>query len=313
MVRMIDDLLDVTRIAQGKLSLQREPLDLCEIIQTVSQDHEQVAAEKSCKILVHRNVPQLIVYGDRTRLAEALTNLLQNAVKFSSFHSMIEIYCDLAPERKEALIKIQDYGQGICPALIPQLFEPFVQAENTLERRKGGVGLGLVLVKGLIELHGGTVSAASEGLGKGATFTIRLPTTSSSMCQPHVPPVFLGAQQTKRVLIIEDNIDIIEALCLIIRSRGHKVVAATSGLEGLALAEEFKPDIVLCDIGIPELSGYEVATRMRATPKLRKVYLVAVSGYGMPRNIALAQEHGFDKYIIKPIRAEQLDEILAMR
>jgi len=308
---LIDDLLDVTRIAHGKIELQRERLDLNELAHRAVEDHRAVFAKNELRLEVLPAPAEVWVDGDRVRLAQVVGNLLQNAAKFTprGGKTTVSVESDLA--RRQATLTVRDTGAGIQPEMLPRLFQAFAQADATLDRSKGGLGLGLALVKGLVEMHGGSASAASDGPGKGATFTITLPLDVTAA---RILPAWPGpgvAAEPRRVLVIEDNEDAANTLREVLEFDEHVVEVAYTGREGLEKAHAFHPDVVLCDIGLPEMDGYEVARTMRADPELSHVALVAVSGYAQPEDVETAREAGFDAHLAKPPSIDTLERALA--
>jgi two-component system CheB/CheR fusion protein len=312
MTRLIDDLLDVTRIVRGKVRLQREDLGLNDLVQRTVEDHRTLFSKGEIRLEVLAAPDEVRVNGDPVRLAQAIGNLLQNAAKFTPHGGATIVSVQTDSARGEAVVTVRDTGTGIQPEMLPRLFHAFSQADSTLDRSKGGLGLGLALVKGLAEMHGGSVSAASDGPGKGAAFTIRLPldVAGARAIPPkgEVPGV-RGAR--RRVLVVEDNEDAADTLREVLELGEHVVEVAYSGRGGIEKARAFHPDIVLCDIGLPEMDGYEVARRMRADPQLSHVALVAVSGYAQPEDVAMAKEAGFDAHLTKPPSIEALERALA--
>ncbi|MBI5499929.1 MAG: response regulator [Deltaproteobacteria bacterium] len=237
-------------------------------------------------------------------------NLLSNAAKFSSQGSRTRITLGRDVPAAQASIEVWDGGAGIAPDILPHLFEAFTQADETLARSAGGLGLGLSVVRGLVDLHGGSVSASSDGLGKGARFTIRLPLATVE------PPAVKAGPKTmprtpRRVLVIEDNLDAADSLRDVLEFAGHRVATAHDGPAGIEKAREFLPDVVLCDIGLPGMDGYEVARAFRADARLRQTYIVALSGYALPQDLAEAREAGFDMHLAKPANLEDLEQALA--
>ena len=310
---LIDDLLDVTRIAHGKIQLQHGRLDLNEVAHRCVEDHRTVFAKSDVRLEVLPAAAEVWVNGDRVRLAQVVGNLLQNAAKFTPHGGKTTVSVQADPAGGQAVLTVRDTGAGIEPAMSPRLFHVFAQAGATLDRSKGGLGLGLALVKGLIELHGGSVSAASEGPGKGAAFTISLP-LDVAVTVARATPVqggLAGAAAPRRILIIEDNEDAAETLRVVLELHEHVVEIAYSGRDGIEKARAFHPDVVLCDIGLPEMDGYEVARAMRADPALRRVALVAVSGYVQPEDVEMAREAGFDAHLAKPPSIDALERALA--
>lgn len=298
MTHLIEDLLDITRITSGKIQLECEILDLNELVQRVMTDHREVFVAQGVALEMLNGAHDVWVNGDRTRLSQVIGNILQNAAKFTAAggKTSISVRSNLAHE--QAIVRIADTGRGIPPEILPKLFEPFTQADVSLDRSKGGLGLGLSVVKGLVELHGGSVWGESDGQGKGAVFTIALPLVME-------PATFSATQQQtrgprRRVLVVEDNADAADSLRTALEFEGHDVEVAHTGREGLAKASTFVPDFVFCDIGLPELNGYEVATAMRADPKLAQTVLIALTGYATPEDVAKTKAAGFDEHLAKP-------------
>jgi len=308
LARLVDDLLDLTRISRGKIQLQLQYLDVAELLRRTLEDHRSELSRRGLGCQLRVGTDPLWVNGDPARLAQAIGNLLQNASKFTGSGGHVTVDLDRDPVEGEAVLRIRDDGVGIEPDLLPRLFRPFEQADRTLDRSRGGLGLGLALVKVLVELHGGTVCARSDGLGAGAEFTIRLPiqpwaTRPAPLDLPRVP--------ARRVLVIEDNADAADSLREALVLSGHAVEVAYDGTDGLAKAHSFKPEMVLCDIGLPGMDGYQVARSIRADPSLRSTFLVALTGYAMPGDVALALEAGFDQHLAKPPTLEKLEQVLA--
>jgi len=256
------------------------------------------------------------VFGDRTRLRQVIDNLLHNAAKFTPPGGRASVSVRLDPARKDVIVRVHNTGSTIPKELFASLFEPFVQADRTLDRVKGGLGLGLALVKALVEMHGGSVHAHSDGPGSGARFEIRLPLAAGSGAPAREaaprPNASAALHATAcRVLIIEDNSDAAESLRAALALKGHKVRVACSGLEGLDAARSFQPDVLLCDIGLPVIDGYEVARRFRADERLKAVQLVAVTGYTAAQDCARAEQAGFDHHFPKPPDMDRLSALLA--
>jgi two-component system CheB/CheR fusion protein len=311
MTRLIEDLLDVTRISCGKIQLQSERIELGELMRRTVDDHYDAFGEAGIALEIATVPYELWVRGDRTRLAQVLGNLLQNAAKFTSRGGTTSVAVQHDTTQQMAIVRVLDTGRGIAPEVLPRLFEPFTQADATLDRKMGGLGLGLALVRGLVEMHGGSVSAASGGLGKGASFTIRLPIERTR--HPEMQPPANGVvRSARRVLIIEDNADAADSLRVVLEIDGHEVEVAHDGLDGLAKARSFAPEVVLCDIGLPEMDGYEVARAMRADPHNSRVRLIALTGYAAPEDVAKAKEAGFDAHLGKPTSMGALARVLAL-
>ena len=311
MARLVDDLLDSKRLAHGKILLQKEFYDLSQIIYNTAEDYRVIFEAKGIKLKVDLPPATIWVEGDLTRLAQMFGNVLHNAHKFTNPGGIVSI--SLASDEKEriATVKIEDNGIGIDPQTLPHLFDMFYQEEQKSDRASGGLGLGLSLVKNLTELHGGAVSIESAGIGKGTTFTFKLPTTTTAAVRTAkvAPPEHASRH---RILLIEDNLDAAETTCMLLEKKGHDVRLAHTGAEGIALAREFMPHIILCDIGLPGMDGYQVAQAMRLDPDLHSASIVALTGYGRDKDRKRAQEAGFDMHLTKPIDARSLQNLLAM-
>jgi CheY-like chemotaxis protein len=252
------------------------------------------------------------IWADAARLAQAFSNLIHNSYKFGDGPNEITVILELT-EGAEASVIIRDRGIGMSSETLQRVFEPFNQADNSLERSRGGLGLGLALTKGLIELHGGAIRADSRGLGEGAEFTIMLPTTKPPQAAGQAPVVSEFARQ-ERILIIDDRRDAILPLNQMLKIDGHTVAIAQDGVSGVATAAEFQPRVVLCDIGLPgEMNGYAVCRALRAMPETASAYLVAVTGYGHDEAKREAKEAGFDYHVTKPVGKAVLREMLANR
>jgi signal transduction histidine kinase/ActR/RegA family two-component response regulator len=310
MVRLVEDLLDVTRVSSGKVQLQREQLDLADVVRRAVEDHRQVFAAHGLELVAAIPEGPIPIDGDRTRISQVVGNLLQNSWKFTPAGGRVTVTVEASEPLGQAIARVRDTGAGIAPEMLPRLFEPFTQADTTLDRSKGGLGLGLSLAKGLVEMHGGTVSAASEGPGKGAEFTIRLPLHRGPGPRAEPQPRERPAAPGRRVLIVEDNVDSAESLRDVLEIGGHVVQVAHSGAAGLELAHGFRPEVVLCDVGLPGIDGYGVARSLRADPVLACVTLVALTGYAAPDDVARSKEAGFDLHLAKPVDVEELDRIL---
>jgi two-component system CheB/CheR fusion protein len=310
LARLIEDLLDVTRISSGKIRLQFEPLDLYQLARRTVQDHRSLFAKTEVGLELLPGAGEVWVNGDQTRLAQVIGNLLQNAAKFTPPLGKTSVSVEVDAARKQAIIQVQDTGSGIKPEMLPHIFEAFAQEESALDRTKGGLGLGLALVKRLVELHGGSVRGESAGPGRGSTFTISLPlnAAAASTAAPEQGPK--ADRAPKKVLIIEDNIDAADSLRTVIEIGHHIVDVAYSGTQGIEKARTFKPDVVLCDLGLPGITGFDVARTLRADPSLSRVSLIAISGYAQPQDVAQAQEAGFDVHLAKPFKVEALLKLL---
>ncbi|BDG09541.1 hybrid sensor histidine kinase/response regulator [Anaeromyxobacter paludicola] len=309
LARMVDDLLDVTRITRGRVELRREPLELGALVRRAGEDHRAMAEQAGLELRIEAPGEPLWVDADPTRIAQIAGNLLQNAVKFSKSGGAVTL--SLARAGDGAELRVRDTGAGIEPELLARVFQPFVQAERTLARSAGGLGLGLALVKGLAEMHGGRVAAASAGPGMGAEFTVWLPLSAPAAARAEAALADTAAPRRLRVLVVEDNRDVADSLVELVEAFGHEVRLAHAGPDALAEARAAPPDVLLCDIGLPGMSGYEVASAFRADPALRGARLVAVSGYAQPEDRRRAAEAGFDEHVAKPPDPAALERLLA--
>ncbi len=309
LTRLVDDLLDVTRISRGKINLQRESVELQKIVHGVAEDHRDQFARNGIEFELQVDEQPLRVWGDATRLAQAVGNLLNNAAKFTSSGGRVRLVLESAPG--EAVIRVQDTGAGISREMLPRLFQPFAQGDRSLDRSRGGLGLGLALVKGLAELHGGTVSASSAGPGHGSEFVLHLPLEdrSARALTGREPPA--RTSRARRVLIIEDNPDAAESLKEVVELAGHTAEVAHTGPEGIAMARRCPPEVVLCDVGLPDMDGYQVAHAFRGDTTLDKAVLVALTGYASPEDKEHAIRAGFDSHVAKPVDPCVLERILS--
>ncbi|MGH8638600.1 MAG: ATP-binding protein, partial [Burkholderiales bacterium] len=306
MVRLVDDLLDVTRIARGKIELRRERADLTELVQRTMEDYAPVFQQFG--IALSALLPERPIWAsvDATRVAQLVGNLLQNAAKFTPAAGKVEL--SLRSVDGWAEIRISDTGAGIPSELLPSLFEPFMQGKQSLARTEGGLGLGLALVKGIVELHQGSVSVESGGLGQGSAFTVRLALLAFDEVPAAPSPAGHRAAQARRALIVDDNKDAADSLAQLVSLFGHAAEVAYDGATALARARASPPDVVLCDLGLPGLTGYDVARALRA--ERSGIRLVAISGYAQPEDIAAAKEAGFEQHIAKPIDPEAVRNLL---
>jgi CheY-like chemotaxis protein len=306
MSRIVDDLLDVSRITSGKLSIVRDRLDLARLVRQAVEDRRGTL--ESDGLTVDAELPRhpVWVVGDATRLTQSIDNLLDNARKFTATGGRVSVRITHDAQTDQAIVVVSDDGIGIESTLLPQIFDVFAQAEQSLDRTRGGLGLGLAVTKGLIELHGGTISAASDGKGRGAAFTIRLPAEMEPAAIAHAVSDAPIAIKPLRVLIVEDNVDAAEILRTLLEYHGYQVSVAYSGPAGVTAAKSERPDVVLCDIGLPGMDGYAVADALRQNPETGATRLIAVTGYGREADKQRALESGFDLHLVKPVNAQQL-------
>ncbi len=310
LAHLVDDLLDVTRISRNKIRLERQVLELNELVRRTIEDYRSLFEKGEVHIEAELAPERVSVDADGTRLAQVVGNLLQNAAKFTGRGGRTKVSVSVDPAERQAVLRVSDTGIGMPPEVLARLFQPFMQADTTLDRSKGGLGLGLALVKGIVELHGGHIDAHSDGLGKGAEFVVRLPLVLES-AEAAAASHPSARRAARRVLIIEDNLDAADSLREVLEFGEHEVAVAYNGPEGIAKAREFRPEAVLCDIGLPGMDGFAVAQAFRADETLKGVFLLALSGYALPEDVQRAQEAGFDRHLAKPPSLEKLEELLA--
>jgi PAS domain S-box-containing protein len=306
LTRLVDDLLDVSRVTQGRIELKRQPVELADVIAQALEIVDPLIKERQHTVSI-TTYGKLRVNGDLARLVQCVTNILTNAAKYTDPNGNIGItYRAHGPN---AVLTVSDTGIGMRSELLPRVFDLFVQSDRTLDRAQGGLGIGLAIVKRLIEMHGGTVSARSAGLGLGSTFEIRLPLitaavpASTAQAVLRVPP--------RRILVVDDNEDASTALAMMLRLEGHEVRSFPSGAEALAHMAEFEVDVALLDIGLPGMNGYELARRLRECAGARAIRLVALTGYGQAEDRERARAVGFDEHLVKPADLRSLQQVLA--
>lgn len=305
MARLVEDLLDVSRLAMGKVTLHRERLDLAVLADRVLQSWRQARRSRATRI--QADLAAVWVHADRVRVEQILLNLLDNAEKFSSAEQ--GIFVQVRGEEGRAILRVRDEGQGIAPEEMPHIFKLFVQGAQSIERPHGGIGLGLTLVERLAQLHGGEVAVFSAGRGQGAAFTVRLPAVAAPEQLPEA-----GSQsqrpQTRRILLVEDNEDGRRMMETMLTLEGHIVRTASTGEAAVQAAIEWRPDIALVDIGLPDFDGHEVARRIRALTLANPPKLVALSGFGQPSDLNSAYEAGFDLHLTKPVAPQFLHDVM---
>ncbi len=310
---LVEDLLDVSRITGGKVTLRKEPLELAAVVAKAIEMASPLLEQRAHLLKIAIPQPGLLVDADSIRLPQVFANLLMNAAKYTERGGQIEL--SARREGREIVVTCKDNGIGITHELLSTMFEPFVQGTRSLDRAEGGMGLGLALVRSLTELHGGTVSATSGGLGRGSVFSVRLPALTDVPRQTDKvlssKPQDAPAGPVERVLIVDDNADCALGFAEVIRLLGHEVEVAFDGPRALTVAGEFKPTVALIDIGLPVMDGYEVARRLRGTASSEVLKLVAVTGYGEAENRAMSLAAGFDLHTVKPVELESLRALLA--
>lgn len=310
LTRLVDDLLDVSRITQGLVKLKQLSVNVADVVQQAVENVESQLREKrhELSIITSRYEP-LYVSGDFARLVQCVDNLLTNAIKYTKPGGQISVR--IHGDRRHARIEVSDNGIGITQELQPLVFELFVQSDRSLDRAEGGLGIGLAVVKRLVEMHAGEVRVRSAGLGHGSTFEIELPRTARPAAT--AAEVTTVIAEPRRVLVVDDNVDAADSLAVLLRAQGHETCVAYNGRDALECAEAFRPDISLIDIGLPGMNGYELAKRLRDTAQLRDQRLIAVSGYGQPEDRELSQRAGFDEHLVKPVELAALEQLLAAR
>jgi signal transduction histidine kinase/ActR/RegA family two-component response regulator len=309
LARLVDDLLDVSRITSGKIALQRRPTDLCELAHRATKAIDGAARKQHHEIVVTTHCDPVYVDADPVRMEQVVNNLLTNAIKYTPAGGKIIV--SVQPINGHAEVRVRDNGMGITPDLLPRVFELFTQAERALDRSQGGLGIGLTLVRALVEMHEGRVTVHSDGPGHGSEFVITLPRIAA----PHVNTPLRRPAPTavdgkgKRILVVEDQADARRALQRLLEIWGHKVDVAEDGVRGVDAATANPPEIALVDVGLPGLDGYEVARRLRATMG-KSIRLIALTGYGQPEDRDRAFDAGFDMHLVKPVDRDQLSDAL---
>lgn len=307
-VRLIDDLLDLSRISHGKIQLHMERIELATVIQQSLESNIPIIQAAEHKIEVDLPLFPVTVEADITRLAQVFSNLLNNATKYTEKGGLIRLSAHLYHD--QVIVSVLDNGVGIPENMLPHVFEKFTQVDRQLERSQGGLGIGLSLVKQLVELHGGTVEAKSKGENRGSEFIVRLPMVLSTVETKDCNDEPLNSINRRRILVVDDNIDIAKSLTMLLQLKGNITKIASDGLDAIEAASSFQPDIILMDIGMPRLNGYDAAKEIRKQSWGKKVVLVALTGWGQEKDRCLSQEAGFDFHITKPVQLEILEKLL---
>jgi signal transduction histidine kinase len=306
LVRLVDDLLDVSRINQGKITLRREPTELSAFVATALETVQPIVQARQHALSVNLPPQPVTLFGDSVRLAQIVGNLLHNAAKFTPVGGSIAL--DAALDGNTLVLRISDNGIGVPAASAGQIFELFAQARHVPDRVQDGLGIGLSLVRKLVELHGGTVSVSSEGEGQGSTFEVRLPVMQTGLPVKFAKeaPATSDASVGYRILVVDDSVDSASMLSALLEISGHTVMTSNTGKDAIASATLFHPEIAFLDIGLPDMTGYEVAARLRRLPGLEGVKLVALTGYGQEKDKQDARAAGFDHHLVKPINFDAL-------
>jgi PAS domain S-box-containing protein len=311
--RLVDDLLDVGRITSGKITLQREPLDLTGVVSRALESARPMNDQRHQVVDVDLGSGPVPIDGDAARLVQVVINLLTNAAKYTPEGG--HVWVRLRREGDEAVLSVRDDGVGMTADLVPRVFDVFVQGDRSLDRAEGGLGIGLTLVQRILALHGGTIKAHSAGVGEGSEFVVRLPVVELKAAEPSSPPsrkVERTRSRRLRVLVVDDNQDSRESLAMLLGFWGHDVLSASDGTEAIDVARQQRPDVVLLDIGLPGIDGYEVARRMLEQAGKRRPALVAMTGYGQAEDRRRAREAGFALHLVKPVEPDALQRALAV-
>jgi PAS domain S-box-containing protein len=311
LVRLVDDLMDVSRIARGKMVLHKQPLDLSTVIRSAVESARPLIESRKHHLEIELPSQPCIVEADSTRLGQVVLNLLNNSAKYTEEGGQIRL--SLARESGNAVIRVRDNGMGIAQDVLPRIFEMFTQAERTLDRSQGGLGIGLTIVRRLVELHGGQVQAHSDGPGQGSEFIVVLPLAeqaSAEAAPEYGKDTSNDSHHPFRVLVVDDHQDSAESLRTILLRMGHEVATAYESGQALELARQFRPRVVLCDLGLPVMDGYELARRLRNLPETSRALLVALTGYGQHEHRRRALAAGFNDHLVKPVSPEALQELL---
>jgi PAS domain S-box-containing protein len=310
MTHLVDDLLDMSRITSGRIRLQPEPIELNELLKGVIDAYRQSAEAARHQVTFTTSTGPVYASGDRIRLTQVFSNILHNAVKYTPPGGRIEI--GLRTEGRQAMVSIRDNGMGIPAEMLEHIFEPFAQLDRSFEHADGGLGIGLTLAKRLLELHQGEIEARSAGRGKGTEFLIQLPTTGAAPARrPSPPERHTAPAASRRVLIADDNHDAAVSLSILLQSMGHDTRVVHDGVEALEVAELFQPDVMLLDIGMPRLDGYETARRIASRPWAAATQIVAVTGWGQEADRQQAKEAGFHRHLVKPVDLDALRDLIS--
>jgi PAS domain S-box-containing protein len=309
MTRLVDDLLDISRITSGKITLRCHPVDANEVVQRAIEVARPLIDSRRHLLIIETAPKPVIVEGDTTRLGQVVINLLNNAAKYTPEGGRIEV--NVAEQNGSAIVTVKDNGLGISETLLAEVFDLFAQGERSLARSEGGLGIGLTLARRIVEMHGGTVEAKSPGLNQGSEFIVRLPLATWKSTIVPGGGDFVTAAGVCRVLVVDDNDDSAQTMAMMLELEGHRAKVAHDGREAFEVARSFKPHVVLLDIGLPEMDGFDVARRMREMPELTNAMLVAMTGYGQEDDRRRTAQAGFAHHLVKPIDPEALKRVIA--
>jgi CheY-like chemotaxis protein/two-component sensor histidine kinase len=311
MVHLIDDLLDVSRITSGKVQLKKERVDIRTVLDTALELSRPFIEENHHGLFISTPKEPLLLDADPTRMSQVVSNLLNNAAKYTPKGGRIELSAER--DGSEVIIRVRDNGVGLTPEALPKVFELFSQVGKTLDRSQGGLGIGLALVKRLVDMHGGHVTAESQGAGQGSTFAVRLPLAIIQVTTGEQIAAEQDARSLsvpRRLLVVDDNVDGAETLAMLLMLSGHAVEMVHTGPDALKAAQTFRPHVMFLDIGLPGMSGYEVAQQLRSDSNMNGVILVALTGWGSEDDRRRAQSVGFDHHLTKPVEIERLQSLL---
>jgi two-component system CheB/CheR fusion protein len=312
LVRLVDDLLDVSRLTTGQITLRRQPVDVRDIVTDAIEPCREIVDARGHRVTTRLPGGALMVDGDRIRLVQVVTNILNNAAKFTEPGGEIEI--DAGQSDGAFEIRVRDSGVGISAERLPRIFDLFFQSDPSPDRTHGGLGVGLTLARRLVDLHAGTLTASSAGAGCGSEFRIALPRATAGRVHPAAPQIAAaapGPSASLRVLVVDDYVDATRALERLLMVMGHEVIIAHDGKSGIELAERVRPDVILLDIGLPEMDGYSVARHLRSQPSTAAMRIIALTGYGAERARQNVREAGFDLHLVKPVDADELEAALS--
>ena len=309
LARLIDDLLDVSRIRTGKVELRKIHIELATVVEHAVDVIRPLCEDRGIALAVSLPTETVCLDADPARLEQVLSNLLSNAVKFTEDGGSIGLTAEL--QAGEVVLRVRDSGVGIAPELLPRIFDLFTQGDRSLDRTRDGLGIGLTLSRNLVEMHGGTIEAHSEGAGKGSEFVVRLPVTVEARAEVPAATGAAPARRSLRVLVVDDSEDTAETLGTLLEMTGHTVQVAHSGPAALEAVSAFRPDAIILDIGLPGLDGFQVAQRLRENPAMKDVTLIAATGYGQEEDLRRSKEVGIDRHLVKPVDLRELQELLA--
>jgi signal transduction histidine kinase len=309
MAHLVDDLLDASRVSTGNITLQRRSLQLAEIIDSAVETSQPFIEKRNQQLSINLPDEPIMINGDLIRLAQVFSNLLINATKFTPVDEHIHIAVEKLPNHVK--ISIKDNGVGIAPEIQPFIFDLFTQGPHSLDRSQGGLGIGLSLVRTVVQMHGGTVSVWSDGLGLGSEFIVELPLSTELIIDDKSELLNVDPVYGQRILLIEDNFSVNEILSKLLTMEGHTITSAFDGVSGLAMAQENIYDIIVCDIGLPGIDGYEVAKQLRLNTLKAMPLCIAISGYSQQKNRTSAERAGFDHYFVKPIAIAALAKLIS--